>query len=745
MKKLLILVIFLLLLPVCASAAEDTTIYCIGQELNVPAEEVSTWVSKGWTTNKNDVILKPRMYMTEITRQDKDFNVLYVLKNETGKDIISYTVDFCLVNPKHNPLLDESGKEVAYKQTYYRMVHRNDNKVDEGDLMRIYRTIPFSKGAVGVCIRSITIQFENYEEITMWDGVILEEGALTFPHMINYGTVTLYDKYGKTIEVPYTETDSYLSQGWYKEPMKELRNLEGDSIIVPASQVAQYEKKGYVEFMPTTVYRADGSSSVVSIYELGLLLLEENYLEPVKKVYSRDGYYKNVPAEDVQKWISGGWGLTSQSATVNYADYVNGIDVIIDGREVAFDVLPRAINGRTMVPMRAIFEALGARVNWDGATQSIIGEKGTTKIVMQLGNNTMLKNGQPVALDVAPVAIDGRTLVPVRAIGEALGVNVEWKNDIQTVYITNSTYEPVRTFIFDLHGNLLDTDARIYDRYKARGFSVYREDVKTRMYSPDGSECVIFKGEFDNYHRQGWYSEPVIRLYNINNEECVVTKAVQAQYTSSGWYTEPVSILYSLDGRTTIAPKTKVQAMLRSGWYTEPSMTFYSPDGRTVVAPKSQYDLMIKSGWYDYPVIILYNAAGESRVFPRSDLNTLKKSGWQETRPSSSVSKPSTPGQGTTGTHKIPKYDLETCGHCNGNGHTSCHNCAGKGTITKTKVVKKTCSKCGGNGKTSSRVKCNECGGSGKVSDNEKVTQNCTICEGNKNSLCKYCGGKGTK
>jgi len=93
------------------------------------------------------------------------------------------------------------------------------------------------------------------------------------------------------------------------------------------------------------------------------------------------------------------------------------------------------ISGRTMVPMRVIFEALGAKVDWDGSTQTAIGETKKTTIKITIGKDYLLKNDNIVVLDSPAVVISGRTLVPVRAIAESLDCKVEWYGETKVVEI----------------------------------------------------------------------------------------------------------------------------------------------------------------------------------------------------------------------------------------------------------------------------------------------------------------------
>ena len=140
------------------------------------------------------------------------------------------------------------------------------------------------------------------------------------------------------------------------------------------------------------------------------------------------------------------------------------IDVRIDNTPLTMDVPASSINGRTMVPMRAIFEALGADITWDASTKGITATKDGDIINLYLNNNKAYINGSVCNLDAAPVTLNGRTMVPARFVAEAMGCSVKWDAKTQTVDIsTNSeevkanTYRVVRvvdgdTFVVDFNG-----------------------------------------------------------------------------------------------------------------------------------------------------------------------------------------------------------------------------------------------------------------------------------------------------
>lgn len=111
------------------------------------------------------------------------------------------------------------------------------------------------------------------------------------------------------------------------------------------------------------------------------------------------------------------------------------IKVSVDGDYLSFDQPPILANERTLVPFRAIFEKLGASVDWDGKTQTVTAVKGETEITLKIGESAIYVNGEKKELDVASQIVNDRTLVPVRAISESLGCEVGWDGDTKTVII----------------------------------------------------------------------------------------------------------------------------------------------------------------------------------------------------------------------------------------------------------------------------------------------------------------------
>jgi hypothetical protein len=117
------------------------------------------------------------------------------------------------------------------------------------------------------------------------------------------------------------------------------------------------------------------------------------------------------------------------------------VTVIIGGQPMTFDQPPIVRDGRVFVPLRGVFERLGASVVYSNGQINATGQGRT--ISLTIGSTQAVVNGQPTTLDVAPFLVGARTLVPLRFIAESLGAHVNWNNNTSTVTI-NHGGGPVR-------------------------------------------------------------------------------------------------------------------------------------------------------------------------------------------------------------------------------------------------------------------------------------------------------------
>jgi len=125
--------------------------------------------------------------------------------------------------------------------------------------------------------------------------------------------------------------------------------------------------------------------------------------------------------------------MEMQMETVPSAAY----RIVLDGYELPTTPKPFPYNGRTMVPFRALADALGIAVEWEAATSTILARNDQLDIRLQLDNRTAFVNGQAVALDAEPVSIEGRTMIPLRFFSESVGAQVNWDPSTLTVSVTS--------------------------------------------------------------------------------------------------------------------------------------------------------------------------------------------------------------------------------------------------------------------------------------------------------------------
>jgi copper amine oxidase-like protein len=146
-----------------------------------------------------------------------------------------------------------------------------------------------------------------------------------------------------------------------------------------------------------------------------------------------------------------GAGLASVAVAQTPAPYVK---VFVDGSPVYFDQAPVMANGRVLVPLRGVFERLGATVAWDPTSQTVLAQSGTTSVSLRIGLPQAFVNGQAQFLDVPAMLVGGRTLVPLRFVSQALGAGVTWDAATSAVQITSrgalaappATYPPSQSY-----------------------------------------------------------------------------------------------------------------------------------------------------------------------------------------------------------------------------------------------------------------------------------------------------------
>ena len=144
----------------------------------------------------------------------------------------------------------------------------------------------------------------------------------------------------------------------------------------------------------------------------------------------RPGFYLNESTAQI-KFGSG----TENDPYILDGTPQDGITVFSNGEQLNFEQQPLIENDHTLVGMRAVFESLGADVSWTGENKTVTAVKNDTTIQLQVDNNIMQVNNDTVELETPARLVNDNTMVPVRAVSEALDARVEWIEDLQRVVV----------------------------------------------------------------------------------------------------------------------------------------------------------------------------------------------------------------------------------------------------------------------------------------------------------------------
>lgn len=191
----------------------------------------------------------------------------------------------------------------------------------------------------------------------------------------------------------------------------------GKDTLAHALAVEKY--RAYLAYHPA--YVDNWGRGIVPALDALAMPLEEFFDTP---------FMTRLSAQDraaVEQSIYGYWEF--------YLEQRSLISVYVDGGVLLMDTLPQVKEQRTMVPIRAVAEALGADVKWvEGSDQVVMTRAGRT-VVMAFGSTVAMVDGAPVKMDVAPYADQNRTYIPVRYVSEFFGQKVEWEQEKRRVDI----------------------------------------------------------------------------------------------------------------------------------------------------------------------------------------------------------------------------------------------------------------------------------------------------------------------
>lgn len=177
------------------------------------------------------------------------------------------------------------------------------------------------------------------------------------------------------------------------------------------------------------------------------------------------------------------------------------VPVFIKDKEVKFDVPPVIKGGRTLIPVRAITNALGADVEWDAKTQTVTVSKAvydsvygvsTTVITLKLDSDTILVNGKEVKIDVPAQLVSNRTMVPIRFIAQALNQEIDFDAETGAVLVKEDEEDSI-----DTDKKLEAFKAKLKDKHndKALKKALLRKISQLKKLKNDVGIMVFVKGD----------------------------------------------------------------------------------------------------------------------------------------------------------------------------------------------------------------------------------------------------------
>jgi len=163
-------------------------------------------------------------------------------------------------------------------------------------------------------------------------------------------------------------------------------------------------------------------------------------------------------------------------------------NVRLDGQFLELEKAPIEKNGRILLPLRGIFEGLGAKINWNNKTKTIEAVKGNITISLQIGRSVSKVNKETKKLDVPATIVNGSTYVPVRFVSEALGADVKYYSSLKLI-------------------------------------DIYTKDADKRSLSKEESEKIITELDktVDKFVIDGIYRDP----YNLESTEAIIFFSVK--------------------------------------------------------------------------------------------------------------------------------------------------------------------------------------------------------------------------
>lgn len=267
------------------------------------------------------------------------------------------------------------------------------------------------------------------------------QGVITTP-----GREEMLGAYKSVIQDPFYISDMNTSSSVYYPKLRDVTLKAGtEKLSAYANDVSNYiEKVSYYvngQWVNEGKFPSFDASVDFSSYAGQTVTLTANYEDRAGNTLYQDDIQARVAGDGVNPGTNPGPQPSGLKGYENIPDSDKRVEMFIgkntmldNGQQKSMDAAPYISSSRTYVPLRALAEVFGAQVNWDGATRTVTVSDGTNTVQMVIGSTDYSVNGQQKTMDVAPEITGDRTYMVVRYVAEALGYGVYPISDSHGVY-----------------------------------------------------------------------------------------------------------------------------------------------------------------------------------------------------------------------------------------------------------------------------------------------------------------------
>ena len=281
----------------------------------------------------------------------------------------------------------------------------------------------------------------NYTVGIRADGTVIAAGEFSNFNDLKKatGVTKIFKKIG------YTNDLAYLSNGQLEHDVVIRSYYEDDFPTITEWKMHQYNSNIMeiynLKSDGSKIIDADGTSSTYYLLNENGNFYELKFESGLTNYSSFELIETNIQSVTTNHVnyfaIDNNGQICSNEMAFTSDDWILTTNITYNGNKINTDVPPYIKGGRTLAPIRAILEALGMTVTWDPATKTAIAVKADTTINVTINSNIAIVNGEQQFLDIPAEIKNNRTFVPVRFFAEALNMNVDWDNFTKTVIIND--------------------------------------------------------------------------------------------------------------------------------------------------------------------------------------------------------------------------------------------------------------------------------------------------------------------